>query len=38
MTLMSRKPSMDMCKVRGIGVADMVSTSTSLRNCLSRSL
>ena len=37
-TLMSRKPSSDMCKVRGMGVADMVSTSTSLRSCFSRSL
>ena len=37
-TLMSRSPSSDMCSVRGIGVADMVSTSTSLRSCFSRSL
>ena len=37
-TLMSRRPSSDMCSVRGIGVADMVSTSTSLRSCFSRSL
>ena len=29
-TLMSRSPTSDMCSVRGIGVADMVSTSTSL--------
>jgi hypothetical protein len=26
-TLMSRRPSMDMCSVRGMGVADMASTS-----------
>ena len=38
MTLMSRNPSSDMCSVRGIGVADMVSTSTSLRSCFRRSL
>ena len=37
-TLMSRSPSSDICRVRGIGVADMVSTSTSLRSCFSRSL
>ena len=38
MTLMSRRPTSDMCSVRGMGVADMVSTSTSLRSCFSRSL
>jgi hypothetical protein len=27
MTLMSRRPTSDMCSVRGMGVADMVSTS-----------
>src|SRR5579872_6547579 len=37
-TLMSRSPTSDMCSVRGMGVADMVSTSTSLRICFSRSL
>ena len=35
---MSRSPTIDMCSVRGIGVADMVSTSTCLRICLMRSL
>ena len=37
-TLMSRNPTSDMCSVRGIGVADMVSTSTWVRICLIRSL
>src|ERR1019366_5600953 len=37
-TLMSRSPTSDICSVRGIGVADMVSTSTSVRICLMRSL
>ena len=36
--LMSRRPSMLMCNVRGIGVADIVSTSTVFRICFSRSL
>ena len=31
---MSRKPSSDMCSVRGIGVALMVSTSTSVLELL----
>jgi hypothetical protein len=36
--LISRNPSMLMCSVRGIGVADIVSTSTVRRMRLSRSL
>ena len=35
---MSRKPSSDMCSVRGIGVALMVTTSTFFLICFSRSL
>ena len=34
---MSRMPNSDMCKVRGIGVAVIVSTSTVWRTALSRS-
>ena len=37
-TLKSRMPSIAMCSVRGIGVAVRVSTSTSLRRRLMRSL
>ena len=37
-TLMSRSPTSDMCSVRGMGVAVMVSTSTFLRICFRRSL
>ena len=37
MMLMSRIPASDMCSVRGIGVALMVSTSTSVRSCLRNS-
>ena len=33
-TLISRKPTIDMCRVRGIGVADMVSTSTCFAHLL----
>jgi hypothetical protein len=36
--LMSRSPSIDMCSVRGMGVADIVSTSTVRRICFKRSL
>jgi hypothetical protein len=35
---MSRTPTIDMCSVRGMGVADIVSTSTVERTFLSRSL
>ena len=35
---MSRTPNSDMCSVRGIGVAVIVSTSTVARSALSRSL
>ena len=35
---MSRSPSSDMCSVRGMGVAVIVSTSTIVRSALSRSL
>ncbi len=35
MMLMSRTPDMDMCSVRGMGVAVSVSTSTWVRSCLS---
>ncbi len=38
MTDRSRMPTRLRCRVRGIGVADRVSTSTSLRNDLMRSL
>src|ERR1035438_6130151 len=38
MTLMSRRPTSDMWRVRGMGVADMVRTSTWVRICLMRSL
>ena len=38
MTLMSRTPASARFSVRGIGVADSVSTWTSVRICLSRSL
>ena len=38
MTLISRMPASDMCSVRGIGVAVMVSTSTVFLSCLSFSL
>ena len=34
----SRTPISDICSVRGIGVAESVSTSTEARSCLSRSL
>ena len=34
MTLMSRRPISDMCSVRGMGVADMVSTSTVVAHLL----
>ncbi len=34
----SRTPDSAMCRVRGIGVAVRVSTSTEVRSCLSRSL
>ena len=37
MTLMSRSPASDMCSVRGIGVADSESTSTSRRSWRSSS-
>ena len=37
MTLMSRSPASDMCSVRGIGVADSASTSTSRRSWRSSS-
>ena len=33
MTEMSRSPESDMCSVRGIGVAESASTSTSSRSC-----
>ena len=36
-TEMSRRPESDMCSVRGIGVADIASTSTSRRICRSSS-
>ena len=36
--LMSRSPSIDMCSVRGIGVAVSVSTWTSALSAFSRSL
>src|SRR5687767_10719299 len=35
---MSRMPLSDMLRVRGIGVAESVNTSTRFFNCLSRSL
>ena len=34
---MSRSPASDMCSVRGIGVADIESASTSIRSCRSSS-
>ena len=34
---MSRRPTSDMCSVRGIGVAESVSTSTVARSVFSRS-
>ena len=37
-TDMSRMPSSDMCSVRGMGVALIVSTSTFFRICFRRSL
>jgi hypothetical protein len=37
MTEMSRMPTSDMCSVRGMGVADMASTSTDFLIDLSRS-
>ena len=36
-TEMSRRPASDMCSVRGIGVADIASTSTWSRSCRSSS-
>ena len=33
-TLMSRRPDIDICRVRGMGVALMASTSTFRRSCL----
>jgi hypothetical protein len=38
MTDMSRIPETAICKVRGIGVAESVSTSTLVLSCLMRSL
>ena len=38
MIRMSRMPSSDMCSVRGIGVADIVSTSTFVASASRRSL
>ena len=37
-TLMSRSPTSDMCSVRGMGVADMASTSTLCFSSFNRSL